>query len=201
MDPTDEAMRTLQVNNSNGFTLAELLVVVALISILSGVAIASFSQRWAQERLLAAIRETHTWLESQRLIAMKEGQACEISINTTTATLDPSAENVSLANGETLINSCKGQAPLSIRDAVTNGGGISLSTSDPHATGIRFSFRGLSEIITTSSDPNKQQVLVLKLNHPDSQKQRCIKLMSPLGLIRTGWSDANASSCQFSNSF
>ena len=201
MDPTYEAVRTLQTNNNDGFTLSELLIVVALVSILSGVAIASLSQRWAQERLLAAARETHTWLENQRLIAMKEGQACEISINTFTATLDPSAENISLQDGETLNNSCKGQAPFSIRDAITNGGGVSLSTSDPHATGIRFSFRGLSEIITTSSDPNDQQVLVLKLNHSDSQKQRCIKLMSPLGLIRTGWSDANASSCQFSNSF
>ena len=194
-------MRTLQTTNSDGFTLGELLIVVVLISILSGVAIASFGQRWAQERLLAATRETHTWLENQRFIAMREGQACEISINTTTATLDPSAGNISLANGKTLNNSCKDQAPLAIRDAVTNGDGISLSTGDPAATGIRFSFRGLSEIITTSSDPTDQQILVLKLNHPDSQKQRCIKLMSPLGLIRTGWSDANASSCKFSNSF
>jgi len=185
----------------DAFTVTELLLVAALIGILSGIAIANLSQRWAQERLLAAARETHTWLENQRLIAMKEGQACEISINATTATLDPSADNVSVASGETLNNSCKDQAPLAIRATVTNGGGIDLSTSDPDATGIRFSFRGLSEIITTSTDVNDQHVLILKLNHPDSKKQRCIKLMSPLGLIRTGWSDANASSCQFSNSF
>ena len=185
----------------DAFTVTELLLVAALFGILSGIAIANLSQRWAQERLLAAARETHTWLENQRLIAMKEGQACEISINTTTATLDPSADNVSLANGETLNNSCKDQAPLAIRDTVTNGGSIDLSTSDPDATGIRFSFRGLSEISTTSTDVNDQHVLILKLNHPDSKKQRCIKLMSPLGLIRTGWSDANASSCKFSNSF
>ena len=201
MDSADEAVNMLKTSKNSGFTLSEILIVAVLISILSGVAIASFSQRWAQERLLAAARETHTWLENQRLVAMKEGQACEISIDTTTATLDSSAENVSLTNGETLNNSCKDQASLAIREAVTNGDGISLSTGDPAATGIRFSFRGLSEIITTSSDPTDQQILVLKLNHPDSQKQRCIKLMSPLGLIRTGWSDANASSCKFSNSF
>ena len=185
----------------DAFTVTELLLVAALIGILSGIAIANLSQRWAQERLLAAARETHTWLENQRLIAMKEGQACQINIITSTATLDPSAKNVSLASGETLNNSCKDQTPLAIRDTVTNGVGIDLSTSDPDATGIRFSFRGLSEIIATSTDVNDQHVLILKLNHPDSKKQRCIKLMSPLGLIRTGWSDANASSCQFSNSF
>ena len=201
MDSADEAVNMLQTSENSGFTLSEILIVAVLISILSGVAIASFRQRWAQERLLAAARETHTWLENQRLIAMKEGQACEININTTAASLDPSSENVTLANGETLNNSCKDQAPFAIRNSVSNGREISISTSDPDATGIRFSFRGLSEIVTTSSDTHDQQVLVLMLNHPESNKQRCIKLMSPLGLIRTGWSDANASSCKFSNSF
>jgi len=197
MDTPDEAMKKLQTYKKDGFTLTESLIVVAIVGILSTIAIPSLSQRWAQERLLAANRETHTWLENQRLIAIKEGQACVISINTVTATLDPSAQTISLADG-ILNNSCKKQAPLSIRESVTNGGGISLSTSDPNATGIRFSFRGLSEVITTSSN---KDVLVLKLNHPDSNKQRCIKLMSPLGLIRTGWSDANADTCRFSNSF
>jgi Tfp pilus assembly protein FimT len=202
MDSADEAMTTMPVaKQSAAFTLTELLIIVVLISILSGVAIASFSQRRAQERLLAAARETHAWLENQRLIAMKEGQACAISINTTNATLDPSAERVPLTDGTSLNNSCKNQAPLVIPKTVTNGGDIVLSTSDPEATGVRFSFRGLSEIITTSSYDDDQQVLVLKLNHPDSKKQRCIKLMSPLGLIRTGWSEANADTCQFSNSF
>lgn len=93
MDSADKAMTTMPAaKQRDAFTLTELLVIVALISIVSGVAITSFSQRWAQEHQLAAARETHTWLENQRLIAMKEGQDCAISINTTNATLDPSAE-------------------------------------------------------------------------------------------------------------
>ena len=200
MDSLDEAMKKLQTDKKDGFTLTESLTVVVLVGILSAVAIASYNQQWAQERLLRASRETHTWLENQRLTAIKEGQACAISINTVTATLDPSSETISLADG-VLNNSCKGQAPLSIRDAVTNGSGISLSASDPNTTGILFSFRGLSKIITTSTNTNNQEVLVLKLNHPESNKQRCIKLMSPLGLIRTGWSEANANSCRYSSSF
>ena len=193
-------MTMLQSSKEDGFTLAELMLTLCIVGILSGIAIASYSQRWAQERLLAATRETHTWLENQRLIAIKEGQACEISINISTAILDPSKENISLADG-TLQNSCKEQAPLSIRDTVKNGSGISLSTTDPNTTGIRFSFRGLSKIITTSANKTDQQVLILKLNHPESIKQRCIKIMSPLGFIRTGWSSSNASSCKYSNSF
>ena len=46
--------------------LLESLTVVVLVGILSAVAIASYNQQWAQERLLRATRETHTWLENQR---------------------------------------------------------------------------------------------------------------------------------------
>ena len=82
----DEAMKKLQTDKKDGFTLTESLTVVVLVGILSAVAIASYNQQWAQERLLRATRETHTWLENQRLTAIKEGQACAISINTVTAT-------------------------------------------------------------------------------------------------------------------
>lgn len=186
---------------ASGFTLIELLVVIALVGILSGLSIASFSQRWAQERLLRATKETQSWLEEQRKIAMKEGQACEITINTTDAILDPTSTTLTLDDGSQLKNSCSNQAILSIRNTVTNGNGINLSTADPGVTSLRFSFRGLSEIITSSTNEQDTKVLTLKLNHPESNKQRCIRIMSPLGLIRTGWSSATSNTCHYSDSF
>ena len=77
MDSLDEAMKKLQTDKKDGFTLTESLTVVVLVGILSAVAIASYNQQWAQERLLRASRETHTWLENQRLTAIKEGQAAQ----------------------------------------------------------------------------------------------------------------------------
>ena len=142
-------------------------------------------------------------------MAITEGQGCDISIDTDTATLDPSAETISIKEADpngiiitlgVLNNSCSNQTPLVITDSVPNGDEISLSTSDPNATGIRFSFRGLSEIITTNGTTANEN-LVLKFIHPKSNKQRCIKVMSPLGFIRTGWSESNADSCQYSNTF
>ena len=65
MDTPDEAMKKLQTYKKDGFTLTESLIVIAIVGILSTIAIPSLSQRWAQERLLAANRETHT-LENQR---------------------------------------------------------------------------------------------------------------------------------------
>jgi prepilin-type N-terminal cleavage/methylation domain-containing protein len=181
-----------------GFTMAELMTVMVLAGILSGIAIVTLSQRLAQERLLAAARETHSWLDAQRRIAMKEGQACEITINTANASLDPTDTTISLSDGSSLSNSCSSQAALSIRDTVQNGSGITLTTSPNDANAIRFSFRGLSEVTTNTGTTNE---LVLKLNQPGSNKQRCIKVLSPLGLIRNGWATANSETCMYSNSF
>jgi prepilin-type N-terminal cleavage/methylation domain-containing protein len=181
-----------------GFTLAELMIVVVLVGILSGIAVVTLSQRWSQERLLAAARETHSWLDAQRRLAMKEGQACEITINTSNASLDPTGNTISLSDGSSLSNSCSSQVPLSIRDTVQNGSGITLTTSPNDANAIRFSFRGLSEVTTNTGTTNE---LVLKLNQPGSNKQRCIKVLSPLGLIRNGWATANSETCMYSNSF
>lgn len=178
--------------------MAELMIVMVLAGILSGISIVTLSQRWAQERLLAAARETHSWLDTQRRFAMKEGQACEITINVANASLDPTGSTISLSDGSNLSNSCSSQAALSIRDTVQNGNGITLSTSPNNASTIRFSFRGLSEVTTGTGTTNE---LVLKLNHPGSNKQRCVKILSPLGLIRNGWATANSETCMYSNSF
>lgn len=184
--------------HKTGFTLAELMIVMALVGVLSGIAIVTLSQRWAQERLLTATRETHSWLDAQRRLAMKEGQACEITINTTNATLDPTSSTITLTDGKSLNNSCSSQAALSIRNTVTNGSGITLTTSPSNASAIRFSFRGLSEITTNNGTSSE---LVLKLNQTGSNKQRCIKVLSPLGLIRNGWSAANSETCTYSSIF
>ena len=178
--------------------MAELMIVMVLVGIFSGISIVTLSQRWAQERLLAAARETHSWLDTQRRIAMKEGQACEITINAANASLDPTGSTISLSDGSTLSNSCSSQAALSIRDTVQNGSNITLTTSPNNASTIRFSFRGLSEVTTGKGTTNE---LVLKLNQPGSNKQRCIKILSPLGLIRNGWAAANSATCMYSNSF
>ena len=185
-------------SHNDGFTMAELMIVMVLVGIFSGIAIVTLNQRWAQERLLAAARETHSWLDAQRRLAMKEGQACEIIINTADASLDPTSNTITLSDGGSLSNSCSSQAALSIRNTVTNGNGITLTTSPSNASAIRFSFRGLSEITTSSGTSNE---LVLKLNQAGSNKQRCIKVLSPLGLIRNGWAAANSETCTYSNSF
>ena len=185
--------------NAKGFTLIELIVIMVIVGILSSISLINLSQPLKQQTLLTAARETHSWLNLQRSLAMKEGgQACVISIDAANATLDPSAENVVLSSGETLPNSCSSQTPFSIRDSVKNGSEINLSVAPNSASTIKISFRGLTEVSTNNVNVNS---LVLALNLAGSNKQRCIKILNPLGLIRTGWASANSTSCNYSHSF
>jgi prepilin-type N-terminal cleavage/methylation domain-containing protein len=189
--------------NTAGFTLMELMVAMAVLGILSGISIVNLSQQLAKERLLAASRETHAWLETQRGIAMTDATACEITINPSAATLSPSGSTIQLRNfndkPELIDNACKNQAPLSIRDSVGNGSNIALTIEPSDATTIRFSMRGTSEIITTEN--NKSSQIELKLNQPGTARQRCIKIISPLALIRNGFANTSSESCSYSSSF
>ena len=193
----------------SGFTLPELMIVIVIVGILSGMSIANFSQRWAQERLLAASRHLQSWIDQQRRIAIQEGKACELSIDTAQAELMPSGSEIKLNSGISIPNGCKNQEAFKIRESVSNGSSIDLSITPSNVTALRFSFRGHSEFV----DKNGQHLtcseasigecdtLVLNLTLSGSTKKRCVKIISPLGIIRTGVSQSTSSSCSYSHSF
>ena len=190
-------------SNKAGFTLVELMIAMAVLGILSGISIVNLSQQLAKERLLAASRETHAWLETQRGIAITDATACEITITPSDATLQPSGATIQLRNfndkPEFIDNACKNQAPLKIRETVGNGSNISLSIEPANATLIRFSMRGTNEIITTEGD--KESQIELKLSQAGTARQRCIKIISPLALIRNGFAKTSSEPCSYSSTF
>ena len=217
MEPNHEAtMNDPKATQHDGFTLPELMIVIVIVGILSGISIANFSQRWAQERLLAASRHLQSWIDTQRRIAMQEGKACELSINTTTAELKPSGSQIAISTSQSIPNGCANQAGLNIKDSVSNGSSISLNITPSNAKALRFSFRGHSEVVTkettTSTDDNGQnssasedtasnQPLVLSLSLLGSNKKRCVKVISPIGLIRSGAGSITDNKCTYSHSF
>lgn len=189
-------------SENKGFTLVELMVVIAIASILTGISIANFSQRWGQERLLGASRILQSWLDEQRRFAMQKGGTCQLNINQTTAKLEASPANIQLKTTppvSTTPNICMGQAPILIRDSVNNGGEIQLSANPTEVQSIRFSFRGLSEGVT--SDGSAANSVELRLKLPNISRERCVKVVNPLGIIRNGSASDSQSTCSYSHSF
>lgn len=64
-------------------------------------------------------------------------------------------------------------------------------------SGVTFSYRGFSENLNLAS--NEQ--LVLRLSSPEATTQRCIKVVSPIGLIRDGYADNATSDCKFDGAY
>ena len=188
--------------SNQGFSLVELLVTVTIVGILAGISIADFSQRWGQERLLSASRHLQSWLDEQRRFAMQKGGTCQLTINETDAKLEASPTTIQLRTTppiSTTPNICEGQPAILIRDTVRNGSSIQLSAIPTELQAIRFSFRGLSDgVMSNGSTANSVE---LRLRLPNIRRERCVKVVNPLGMIRNGSASDAQSSCSYSHSF
>ena len=178
-------------------------MVMAIAGILSGLAIASYSNRWGQERLLGASRAVHAWLDEHRRIAMQQGGACKISLDTTNATLDPTETIITLPDNSETVNVCADRESLLIQKSVSNGDQIQLrkSSINSNADALIFSFRGFSQIAKDNNSWSTQPQLELRLSMTGIARERCIKVANPLGLIRNGFANTSDSPCIYNTSY
>jgi hypothetical protein len=82
---------------------------------------------------------------------------------------------------------------------VSNGSQIAMSVNPPSAEAIRFSFRGLSETVSTEGATTSS--IEIRLALPNISRQRCVKVVNPLGIIRNGMANTGNSACSYSQSF
>ena len=178
-------------------------MVMAIAGILSGLAIASYSNRWGQERLLGASRAVHAWLDEHRRIAMQQGGACKITLDTTNATLNPKDPIITLPDNSETANVCADSESLLIQKSVSNGDQIQLhkSSINSNADALIFSFRGFSQIARANNSWSTQPQLELRLSMPGIARERCIKVANPLGLIRNGFANTSDSPCIYNTSY
>ena len=146
--------------NNGGFTLLELLVVVAVVGILASTALARPSRQQAQQQLDIAMRRLRIGLDRGRLAAERSGEACGL-------TMSPQGWGA-VVDGS--LPTCSG----AVR-ALTGDGSHSIALLSNLPETVRFTANGL--ILDGG--------LVL-LMHPDLAQPRCLVIGLPLGITRAG---------------
>ena len=187
--------------SSAGFSLIELIVIISIIGILSSIALVNLSSSRSKSRLLATTRNLENWLSEQRSYAKTHNLTCLITIDHANKRLI-STQYPGQSNQACTGNGSDTEARFF--DLAENYGSgsekLSListpSTDSSHSDGgILFSLQGFSQ----NHQLESKGILELKLSHNDLQEQRCIRIISPIGMIRDGRTLGNDPQCRYDN--
>ena len=210
-------------SEATGFTLIELLITVSILGILSTITMVSLSSSWTSKRLAASTRELENWLGEQRRFAINNNLTCRVIIDNTNLKI---SSKVYPAETEPCIGSTSSASAGTFDLASNFGKGhekLSLVICPPKDTeqsegGILFSFQGLSQNeglksahdygikspickkIQVDKQSNIDQ-LQLMLLHQDLEEQRCIRIISPIGMIRDGQTQGPSSGCHYDKTY
>ncbi len=186
-----------------GFSLPELIITISIVGILSSIALVNLSASWSKSRLLATTRDLENWLSEQRSYAKSHSITCLITIDHANKRL------ISKKYSGQSSQACTDSTPnneAGVFDLAENFGTDSeklslMSTPSTAAThsdgGILFSLQGFSQNHQLNSTPDSKGVLELRLVHADLLQQRCIRIISPIGMIRDGRTDGNDPQCRY----
>jgi len=209
------------VESNSGFTLLELLITVSILAILSSIAMVNLSSSWTSKRLLASTRELENWLSEQRRFAITNNLTCRVIID------DSNKRLISTVDSSDGSEPCIGNTlspNAGIFDLSSNFGKghekLSLLScppmeSDKSEGGIRFSFQGFSDnynlesskdyLLSSSNcqrrENNQPDQLQIMLSHQDLEQQRCIRIISPIGMIRDGRTQGTSSNCHYDKNY
>ena len=197
---------------SKGLTLTELLITVSILGILTSITLVNLSSTWARSKLLATTRELENWLNTQRNYAMTHNLTCRITIDSEnqrlTSTID--SEDNSIPCSDQFANPKNSIFNLSTLDN-NKGEKISLSIdgSDDSAGNlrfIRFQHQGFSQHQKSNAqgilvDDNRQDgIIEIRLAHENLQQERCIRIISPIGMMRDGYREDSSQECSYDES-
>jgi len=188
-----------KTHTATGFSLLELIVVVSIVGILSSIALVNLSSSQSKSRLLAITKDLENWLSKQRSFAKSHNLTCLITIDSAnrrlTSTRFRDEDNQPCTGNES-------DSKVVFFDIAENYGNgseklslISTPSVDPaHSDGgILFSLQGFSQNHQLQSNG----IVELRLTHDDLQQQRCIRIISPIGMIRDGRTQGNDPQCRY----
>lgn len=165
------------------FTLVELMVIVAVIGIVSGVAITGMATFLQEQKLRQATAELASYLQSARARAQREGGAqeggdgfCQLAVSGTQIAPTTATGNV--------CNNPPVQPSLDLA-AVSAASGLAVTAS----ASTPITFTRLGTLVGTPATATMPRMIYLSANR--ASLQTCVFL--DLVGIRTGWRPAGAS--------
>ena len=168
------------------FTLVELLVIVAVIGIVSGVAITGMATFLQEQKLRQATAELASYLQSARARAQREGGFCQLAVSGTQiapTTLTGVVGAINVCNSP---NNPPVQPSLDLA-AVSAASGLAVTASP--STPITFTRLGT---LATATMP---RMITLSANR--TTMQTCVFL--DLVGIRTGWRLGASGACTYTS--
>lgn len=159
------------LRRSFGFSIVELLVVVAIISLLAGLSVPTFLSVLRRERANAVVLSFYGWLNEIRQVATRvEGEGCQIQFQTGTFAVGQAMAQVSNSSCASLV-----QVATFVNDGTfSQQKSVQLRSSSPS---VAYTPRTLT---TNSSD------LVLSLTVGGDPPIRCLKISAISGAIEVG---------------
>lgn len=165
-----------------GFTLVELLVIVAVIGIVSGIGLTTMASFLQEQRLRQAAFELASYLQSARARAQRDGAICQLEFEGTTIKPSSSTNNRCYTGSPRL--------PDLNLAAVSGTAGLTIERS----TTDSITFTPAGSLAFPSNDVFYK--LIIYLGAPNTNVQRCVYL--DLLSIYIGYrNDSNQSSCNY----
>lgn len=145
--------------NSQGFTLIEILVIIAIIGILTAIATPSFFSLLSKKKVDGALAKVQGSLQETQTEAIRKSRTCTVSV--------PDGNNVTLTSP----NQCLITGSRMLDKEV-----VISSNLPPASRQVTFSFRG--------NTINSATIVLYKSD--GSGQRRCLVISNGIGLIRTG---------------
>ena len=169
-----------------GFSLVELVMVVAMIAIFSALAIETGIHQWQRERVNGMAVQLAGWIDTVRRSSLR-GTSCMIQINTGTisqnGTLAQTVDDASVAGN----NNCLSSTPLKVNE----NSNMTFSVSSSTASNFGFTPRGT---LTPSTS-----TITISLALTSGGPSRCVQLSGLLGVVSVG--RGSGASCTTNSGF